>query len=867
MRFKKILSLFLTLFLLLTVISVSPVLSFADYEDDILFEEDFDDYEEGSITKDNLKAESAYEDNILLGSATNHGYKINKTAGGTKYLTISNEPEKGKSGGYKFAFDERFTHGNLVAEIKILPDEYSTADVMNYFIIKGYEQGTDTKYDYYTLSTNTGTNLYGAKNANCIVAQNKTPDNMPVPDSEGFWNLRMVLSRKSTSDNWAISIYDATNNNVIISNPDISALSKIDVYRIDFVDMYGDSDNPANFDANIADLRLYIPADVTAYQKSAYDADEKKVIFNASEKLLPETVNKDNIKVFAPSGEEVIGDVSLDDDGTDIVVSFPYGLPKDGSYKLVAEGVHTERNVPVSFEESFEGTKTVIPFVLAEISPEEGVIPALQKSITLTFTKEPDDAMLSEITFKTSDGGDIPGSYKAEISGKDVIVSFGKLNPGDYILTVDAGFADKDEGIQLGETCEFSYKVEEEKSNGEDYQSSVFVTGTEYTAQEIKSLSENVIYGASGNYTIAEEGGDKYVSMNAPSANAGASVALQLPDAVTDGIAEMDVKVKGIGGSLARHVFRVYGSSGDVYLLSMNNGTDITPSTNSNNAGGEFCDDAPEVGADGFFNLKLRMSAGNPSDDWLVEIFDTLDSERLFYSVTVPRSKLSNITRIFPGAIWTVDYSETSRTLCVSEMYFHRSEFVSVIEAPTTVLPTDETLAFKLDDDVSAEKLNIKLVSKDNTEISCECAYSSTERMLYVKPQSFLTWGMTYTLKITGAGIKPYTFAVSDEDCAVNQKKVSYLTESGTVFDMPVSGDFDASVYVSVNAPKGREIMIVFAAYDAKGYPVKISHKNVVSSEENSGDTVIIEGLSAEKCKTVQCFVWEKTPFGYKVVK
>ena len=126
---------------------------------------------------------------------------------------------------------------------------------------------------------------------------------------------------------------------------------------------------------------------------------------------------------------------------------------------------------------------------------------------------------------------------------------------------------------------------------------------------------------------------------------------------------------------------------------------------------------------------------------------------------------------------------------------------------------------------------------------------------------------MTYTLSTTGAGIKPYTFEVAGASCEVNQKTITYSTESGSADTIPQSGGFDASVYVSADAPKGTEVMIVLAGYDDKGYPVSIEHKNVTSVDGIAADTVKIEGLTAEKCKTVQCFVWEKTSFGYRIVK
>ena len=871
MKLRRILSFYLIAVFLLTAIIMSPVSSLALYEDVVPFEEDFDDYAMGEYDKDELKEK---QPNTTFGSAWTQKYKVEQTVDGKKYLSIE-APSAALGGGYKVNLTNPITHGTLVAEMKILPNKH-TKCAWNYFLIQGHGPNEST-YKYYTIATDEGNNIHTAKQSNGIAAndtgtaslQGKDLTGNLEKDAYGFWNLRLVMSRKSTSDNWSLTIYDVISGNIIISNPDISHLSRLkNVTRVDFVDMYGEAKfSPTDQWANITDLKLYIPADVTVTQKSDYDADKKRVIFNASEKLLSETVSGDTITILSPSGEAVIGDVSLDDNGQDIVVSFPYGLPEDGSYEITADGVQTERNIPISFSESFEGTKAIIPFAVAEVSPDEGVISALQQSITLSFTKEPDDTLLNEITFKKSNGDDIPGLYETEVRGKDVIVSFGKLNPGDYVLTVGSLFADKEDGTNLGDACVFNYTVEETKANGEDYQGEVFVSGNTYTAQQIQGMSENITYGASGSYSIADVNGDKFVSMKAPSANTGASVTYVLPDVVTDGIVEMDLKIKASSGILARNIFRVYGNSGDIYLLSMNNGSDITVSTISNNAGGEFCDDAPEADSDGFYSMKLRMSAGNSSDDWLVEIFDTMDTLRLFYSVTVPRSTLSDLTKINPGAIWPVSDAETKDSLSISEMWFRHSDFISVIESPSEVLPTDETLVFKLNDDISAEKLNVKLVSADDTVIDCECAYSENERKLYVKPQSFLEWGTTYTLSTVGVGIKPYTFAVSDEDCAVNQKRVSYSTQNGAVSDMPVTGAFDASVHVSVNAPTGREIMIVFAGYDSKGYPVKISHKNVVSSGGNASDNVTLEGLSAEECKTLQCFIWEKTTFGYKVIK
>lgn len=863
MKFKKILSLFLSVLMIVTVISASPVTSLASYEDNILFEEDFDDYEIRTYTKTEL---AEIKSNTSFGSSWNKNYEVKKKKD-KNYLSIA-APNRDIGNGYIAVLDEPVTHGNFVAEMKVLPQEHpSGTHYWNYLVVRGVIHGTTTKQNYLGLSTSNGENLVTTPNNNSVFGNAvDAVDNMPVPDADGFWNLRLVVSRETTDDNWSMTYYDATNNKVIKSKPSVT-LNKINITGVSFVDMWGTVSNPSGQNANVTDLKLYIPADVDVTQIADYDANEKKVIFSASERLLDETVSNDTITILSPSGEEVIGDVSLDENGQDIVVSFPYGLPENGSYEITSDGVQTERNIPVSFSESFEGTKAIIPFAVAEVSPDEGVISALQKSITLSFTKEPDDKLINEITFKKANGDDIPGLYETEVNGKNVIVSFGKLNPGDYVLTVGSAFADREDGTQLGEACVFNYTVEEAKSDGEDYQGEIFVSGNTYTAQQIQGMSENITYGASGIYSIDEVDGDKFVSLKAPSANAGASVAYVLPDAVTDGVAEMDLKIKGSGDNLARHVMRVYGSSGNVYLLSMNNGSNITLSTASNNAGGAFSDDAPEAGADGFFSLKLRMTANNSSDDWLIEIFDTSDSKRLFYSTTVPRSKLSDITKISAGEIWTVSSAETARSLSVSEMWFRHSEFVSVIEAQTEVLPTDETLVFKLDDDITADEMSAKLISADNTEINCESTYSAVERKLYVKPQSFLEWGMTYTFNTTGAGIKPYTFTVLGGDCEVNQKKVSYSTESVTVYDMPIAGTFDASVYVSVNAPKGREIMIIFAGYDAKGYPVKISHKNVVSSGGSADDTVTLEGLTAEECKTVQCFIWEKTTFGYKVIK
>lgn len=346
-------------------------------EDEILFEEDFDDYELREYTKAELKQK---QPDTVFGDTWTQKYEVKQTQSGKKYLSIA-APAKDMGGGYKVDH-ELFAYGNLVAEMKVLPqaNPNDKAHAWNYFLVGGKLPNTETKYNYYTIATNLGTNIYTLGHANGVFGTtNGAPLNNPVPDNDGFWNFRLVFNRENEDKNWSLTIYDATNNNVIVSKNNIDNLSKINAYRMNFVDMWGVVTDVSGQHANITDLKIYKPQKVIFTQNGGYDAENNTISFTVSEPLDTASLASGTVTISSPSSgpEETTATYS---NGL-LTVSVPETLGDSESYTVDFDGVKTLRQTMVyetaqftnvSKDYEIEGLTFKVDGVEVHTMPESG---------------------------------------------------------------------------------------------------------------------------------------------------------------------------------------------------------------------------------------------------------------------------------------------------------------------------------------------------------------------------------------------------------------------------------------------------------------------------------------------------------------
>lgn len=694
-------------------------------------------------------------------------------------------------------------------------------------------------------------------------------------DEDGFISVKTVWSRANATDNWAVDIYDVLANTKLYSYTGEGTDQTVDSSFVPsgamFINAFKDptwSDVPID----IADLKVFIPAEVTLTQDAQYDSMEKVLSYTVSEDLNESTINATNIKVTGPNGQDVAVNPTWTLTGKKITLSFPYGLPENGDYTVSFANVKTARGFNVNKSAVFSGQKTVMPLEVASVSPEEGTIPDTIGEIEIVFSHEIDESTVSAISFTKANGDPINGYSEITVDRKTAKISFGTLSLGDYILTIGTGVKAKDEDQYLSAERVYHYTAEKQIDLVEDFSSDSYITDRIYTSDELNAINEGIIYDSDGTYKIEEIDGKKVVTMSPTAISSGPSIVLQIADKLEVGTFEVDFKIKRSAESMFANLFNVGSSEGQgiMTLEARAGGTRMSISSNASKIGGTL-KGTPTTDEQGFMCLKTIISRTKSQAAWDYKLIDTLTDAEV-YTVEIPAEKLADIKNFTIANVYTLSDAEVSGYISVTDISVNLKRFAKILTSDCeNALPTVQTIGFLINSDVDPENIKATIYDKNDETVAIPTTvnYVESDRKIELSLLSYLDYGTDYVVSFENADISDYEFTTAQAPLLVESKTLSYYNAGGTLItELPEEDAYKAVYDISIANQGGqtRNLLVGLLSYNEDGKINAKAIKLVNSSSTTITDDIYLEGLKKATTKDIKCFIWELTSTGYEPV-
>ncbi len=312
--------------------------SYAEYEYTVLTDEDvavaeskISDMEVGETTKDNMTADST--NMSFSGPDGYHTYSVEKTDGGENYVYYTCAGSQGVGGSFLLTLPTAMETGKFVLDTAVKSDGGNMA--RNLFSPRN--------------SSNKKVYAFSIKNDNVLhcATQGKFNDSAfftgaeNQKDADGFWNLRLIISRNSTDEPWAFKVYETTTSyanpiyEISIPNSDLDDLKSIIVF-----DCWNTTNNDAGFMCK--DIKAFTPRTPAVIYTDGEDGNpaSEEIRFVSSEDLFTELITEDTVTLTDIDGEEIKADISYEEDNRTIVVKPHRFLKYDHKYNLsVSDGI------------------------------------------------------------------------------------------------------------------------------------------------------------------------------------------------------------------------------------------------------------------------------------------------------------------------------------------------------------------------------------------------------------------------------------------------------------------------------------------------------------------------------------------------
>ncbi len=481
-------------------------------------------------------------------------------------------------------------------------------------------------------------------------------------------------------------------------------------------------------------------------------------------------------------------------------------------------------------------------FSVTEVSVPEGVIPSGIGEIVVTMSDVIDPDTIDNIRFVRSDGTDVKGGCYVEIGDNDTqaVVSFGRLDKGDYRLELDSELLSKDGVAATPKTCEYSV---ENGLNGqvllyEDFQD---IEPGEYTRDELKEhLPAGLnITGSNAVYEIVESpSGRRYTKMGVAAGKTGggwSTVKLESP--ISEGTINIDVDYSGDAGTYAKNLLSIYVlESGKeknkkyTHGMSSGYGNGKANSTATCGApGGAITRDS-----DSFWSLRYVISRGVDDESWTVKGYDKANNMTEIFSGSIPVNTIPVMQNFYLMDGWGA--ASTGGYCCVDEICVWTTDEQKLVYADKSAAVTDDELNIVLFDDETEDNIDAYLML-DGSRVDAEVTYDADNRRITVNPVDYLMRGEEYILGFTSGdysgevtvSIEQYPAALTD--AVYSEGKISF--------------DFDGDKSLT-------DLKIFAVGYDAEGKLMQ----GAVAADFNPDNKEISAETLAE-CTTVKLMVWE----------
>lgn len=266
-------------------------------------------------------------------------YTLKTADSGAKYVeyACTNDAATSGSGSVHLKLSTPVKTGTLVLDTAIKADDNVNSSRE---LFKLWATG-DKKI--YTMTLNKmGNNTLGPGGQGNYTSHdnfNTTVKNKIKTDSDGFWNLRLVLSRDSERDNWSYMVYDVTTNLTdAFYSLSISASELPDITKIQLLDMWQAASEGGARTATFCfkETRITMPETPKLIYTNGDGIcpEASEMFFVPNEDLQSAAVTDATAVLTDADGRAIESDVTYDADNRKIIIKPSEYLKYSAEYKL-----------------------------------------------------------------------------------------------------------------------------------------------------------------------------------------------------------------------------------------------------------------------------------------------------------------------------------------------------------------------------------------------------------------------------------------------------------------------------------------------------------------------------------------------------
>ena len=482
-------------------------------------------------------------------------------------------------------------------------------------------------------------------------------------------------------------------------------------------------------------------------------------------------------------------------------------------------------------------------FSVTDISVVEGVIDSGIGSITLTFNKPVDFTTISALTFAKADGSVVRGGAYAKEgeSEYEVVVTFGRLDVGNYTLTVGDGLQATDgaSATPVAYNYQVTSSVAEETLKTMNFNS--MATG-EKSSTEMNAAFPGTSFYSNGysKYKIVEvDENNKELEIWSSAKNKSSGYFLTLDNPIYEGTIHIDLKVRASEGYVNRNIFTVLDGLTDTQAIKTveihNKDTGLRKRPHGSTS--DVKKAHPDKDADGYYYLRFTMSRPTTADAWECQCIDLNSPDKDLVFIDEPTRAVSFVQKFQICELYTSYDTEVVERLWLKDMKISKNVPPQILHMDETVSPDVDTFDVILTEDVENASVDL-LAGEESVGVNSELL--ADKRTIRVTPASYLSAGETYTLRFEGLALSDTTVTAKAPSAMLGGLSISENTLNATV---------------TLNDAAGKRYLLLAVGYTSEGKISGIAETAVVDSVVNP---VAIDISAIASADSFKVYLWEQ---------
>lgn len=482
-------------------------------------------------------------------------------------------------------------------------------------------------------------------------------------------------------------------------------------------------------------------------------------------------------------------------------------------------------------------------FEVVSVSETEGIIDSGIGSITLTFSEPVDFTSASALTFTKADGSAVKGGayVKEGDSTTEAIVTFGRLDVGDYTLTVGENL--KSTGGASVTSAVYNYEVTssvaEETLKTMNFDS--MSTGEKsYTEMNAAFPGTSFYSNGYSKYKIVEvDESNKELEIWSSAKNKSSGYFLTLDNPIYEGTIHIDLKVRASEGYVNRNIFTVLDGLTDTQAIKTveihNADTGLRKRPHGSTS--DVKKAHPDKDEDGYYYLRFTMSRATTSDAWECQCVDLNSPNKDLVFIDEPTRAVSFVQKFQICELYTTYDTEVNERLWLSDMKISKNVPPQLLHTDETVSPDVDTFDVILTEDV--ENAYVDLLADDES-VGVNSELLADKRTIRVTPANYLYAGETYTLRFGGVAISDAT--------------ITAKAPSATIDGLGISGN-TLNATITLNDAEDKSYLLLAVGYTSEGKISGIGETVVVDSIVTP---VVIDISELSTADNFKVYLWEQ---------